>query len=391
MRGHIRKKTWKTKAGEERHLYEVIVYTGQRTDTGRPKLASKTAKTKKEAERILQDWLTDQDTGGIIAPTRMTLEDLLMEHYLPHAKRTLRPTTFESYDRIIRVHILPAIGHQKVEALTPAHLNRFYRDLEGKGVSPRLVRYCHSILHRCLKLATKWRLIRYNPAANADPPAVPKKQMETLDADGIRRLLDVAQKDRLYPLFLLAVATGMRRGELCGLKWEDVDIDAGAVKVQQSLVMIDNKPTIQEPKTDRSKRRVKLPESSTHALKAWRHEQKKERLAHGEGYQDSGHVFTQRDGRPLRPDLLTKRYFPRLLKAAGLPDIRLHDLRHSHATALLQAGTPAKVISERLGHFSTAFTMDTYAHVAASLEQEAADRFDAIVFGNGQKKEKRQG
>lgn len=276
--------------------------------------------------------------------------------------------------------------------LTPAHLNRFYRGLADAGASPRMVRYCHAILHRALKLAVKWRLASYNPAANVDPPAVPKKEMQTLDGDGIRRLLAAAQGDRLYPLWLLAVATGMRRGEFCALRWEDVDFDAGAVVVRRSLVMVGNKPTIQEPKTARSKRRVRLPESCVQALKTWRHEQKKERLAHGDGYEDSGFVFTQRDGKPLRPDLLTGRYFPRLLAKAGLPEtLRLHDLRHSHATALLQAGMPAKVIAERLGHYSTAFTMDTYAHVAPSLEQEAADRFDALVFGGMASKEKRQG
>lgn len=392
MRGHIRKKTWTTKAGEERYCYEVIVYTGQRTATGRPKLASFAAKTEKEAERILRERLAQADAGGIVAPSRITLKALLEEHYLPHAKQTLRPTTYASYEIVTRKHVLPALGHLRVEKITPATLNRFYRELADAGASPRLVRYCHAILHRAFKLAVKWRLATYNPAANADPPAVPRKEMQTLDADGIRRLLDAAQGDRLYPLWLLAVATGMRRGELCGLKWEDVDFEGGAVIVRRNLVMVNGRPAVQEPKTARSRRRVKLPASCLEALKAWRHEQKKERLAHGPGYEDSGYVFTQGDGKPLRPDLLTKRHFPRLLAKAGLPEaLRLHDLRHSHATALLQAGTPAKVISERLGHFSTAFTMDTYAHVAPSLEQEAADRFDAIVFGDGQKKEKRQG
>lgn len=210
--------------------------------------------------------------------------------------------------------------------------------------------------------------------------------MHTLDADGIRRLLEAAQGDRLYPLWLLAVATGMRRGELCGLRWEDVDFNSCSVNIRRSLVMVNGRPIIQEPKTARSYRRIKLPDSCIQALKAWSLDHKKERVAYGEGYDESGHVFTQRDGKPLRPDLLTRRYFPRLLKAAGLKEnLRLHDLRHSHATALLQAGTPAKVISERLGHFNTAFTMDTYAHVAHSLEQEAAERFDSIVFGGGRK------
>ncbi|MDQ7794170.1 MAG: tyrosine-type recombinase/integrase [bacterium] len=393
MRGHIRKKEWTTKKGEERHSYEVIVYVGRNPTTGAPRLRSKTAKTKREAERLLRDWLNQLETGGITAPSRMRLEELLLTHYLEgFARRNLRPTTLDSYERTIKLHILPVLGHVPVQKLTPGQINVFYAGLLEKGVSPRVTRYCHAVLHRTLALAVKWRIAAYNPAAQADPPKVPRKEMQALGAEGIRALLEAAHQDRLYPLWMLAVSTGMRRGEICGLRWEDVDLDLGTVMVRRTLVMVAGRPTPQEPKTARSRRRVKLPDSSVEALRQWRIEQKKERLVHGEGYVDSGNVFTQRDGKPLRPDLLSKRYFPRLLKAAALPPtLRFHDLRHSHATALLQAGTPAKVISDRLGHFSTGFTMDTYAHVTPSLEQEAADRFDALVFGGDEATKKQQG
>jgi integrase len=204
--------------------------------------------------------------------------------------------------------------------------------------------------------------------------------MRTWTAAELRAFLEHVQDERLAALWMLAASTGMRRGEMLGLRWVDVDLDRGRVAVRQTLVIAGRQVVISEPKTSRSRRSIALDPRSVAALRSWRAAQAAERLAWGAGWTDSGLVFTREDGTPIHPEWLSDAFEWRI-KTAGLPRIRLHDLRHTHASLGLAAGVPIKVMSERLGHTSSSFTADAYQHVTPGLEEEAAATVARLVFG----------
>jgi integrase len=197
-------------------------------------------------------------------------------------------------------------------------------------------------------------------------------------ADVLRRFLDHVRDDRLFSAWRLAASTGLRRGELLGLRWQDVDLDAGRVSVRQTLTTVGNKAAFGEPKTARCKRNLALDGVTIGVLRSWRTRQAEERLGFGPAWQDTGLVFSREDGSLIHPDTFSF-WFERQVRAAGVSRIRFHDLRHTHATLALQAGVPAKVVSERLGHATVAFTLDVYSHVIPALQEDAAERIAALV------------
>jgi integrase len=209
-------------------------------------------------------------------------------------------------------------------------------------------------------------------------PGAGSVEMRTWTADELRRYLDHVREDRLFPAWRLAASTGLRRGELLGLRWQDVDLDAGRVSVRQTLTTVGNKVAFGEPKTARGERNIALDGVTISTVRTWRARQARERLAFGPAWHDTGLVFSRADGSLIHPDTFSF-WFDRQVHAAGLPRIRFHDLRHTHATLALQAGVPAKVVSERLGHATVAFTLDVYSHVIPALQEDAAERIAALV------------
>ena len=388
---HVRKRTWTTQDGEVRHNYQVLITYYD--SGGRRRQRSFTARTRREAERLARQWEEQiEAAGGKAPPGRLTVQALIEEHFLPHCRQNLRPATVANYEAVLKKHILPRIGRERLERLSPAAINQLYRALLAEGVGVPTVRRVHAILHRAFSLAVKWGLALHNPAANADPPRPQAPELEELDATALRRLLEAARQDRLYPLWLLLALTGLRRGEACALRWEDIDLEAGVLTVRRSRVVVGGRVVEQEPKTKRSRRTIAMPPVLVDALRAWAVKQKRERLALGPRWEGQDYVFTSEEGKPLRPDLLQKRAWKRLLRAAGLPlRLRIHDLRHAHVTALLQAGVPVKTVQERVGHHSAAFTLDRYAHAVSAMDVDAAQRIEQIVLGNEEEtKEKRQ-
>jgi integrase len=204
--------------------------------------------------------------------------------------------------------------------------------------------------------------------------------MRTWTAEELRRFLEHVNSERLAALWTLAASTGMRRGEILGLRWVDVDLDRARVAVRQTLVA-GRQVATSEPKTSRGRRSIALDPRTVAELRAWRAAQLEERLAWGPGYRDTGLVFTREDGSPLHPEWLSDAFAWRI-KQAGLPPIRVHDLRHTHASLGLAAGVPIKVISERLGHSSSNFTADAYQHVTPALEEQAAATVARLAFGS---------
>ncbi|MFQ5968118.1 MAG: tyrosine-type recombinase/integrase [Acidimicrobiia bacterium] len=346
--------------------------------------------TKDEAVSKLAKIQADIDSRSYVEPRRLTVETYLTEEWLSAMGARLRPSTWDSYRSKIVTHINPRIGKVRLQAVTPGTLNAMYDGLlkEGRvdergGLSPRTVRYIHTILRKAFRDAVRWNLMVRNPADYADPPKSAmsgSRELTVWTADELRRFLLSVEDHRLYAAWLLAATTGLRRGELAGLRWEDVDLDNRRVSVRRSRVLVRHNVELQAPKTARGRRQISLDPTTVAILKEHRRRQLEERMALGQEWRDTGYLFTTEGGQPVRPDRFSK-LFQRLQSEADVPRIRLHDLRHTHASLMLQAGIHPKVVSERLGHATVQLTLDTYSHVIPALQEDAADRVAELLFG----------
>lgn len=380
MRGFV------TKKGRR---YYVVVEEKALADGKRRRRWHSGYDTKREAENALAEIVQSVNSGTYVRPTDRTVEQYLVREWLPAVKASIKPTTFASYQRNITNHVVPGIGHIRLQALTVADLNAWYgwlaesgrRSGDG-GLSGKTIRYLHTIVRKALSDALSWNFIARNVAAAARPPRVDPDSgvRRTWTSEQLRQFLTSVQDDRLDAAWTLLATTGMRRGEVLGLHWEDVDVDAGTVRIHRTLVSVEYRLTFSTPKSARSRRLLQLDAKTVAALKRHRAAQLRERLAQGTPHSGSELVFTHENGGPLHPDRLTH-LFNRHVKTLGMPRIRLHDLRHTYATLALEAGLNPRVVSDRLGHSNVAFTLAVYAHVLPSMDQEAADRVAALIFG----------
>jgi integrase len=271
--------------------------------------------------------------------------------------------------------------------LTPSNLSGFYRALltdarrDGQGLAPKTVRNIHAMLHRALKDAVRLGYLVRNVADVVTPPRGASPEMQVWTPEQLRAFLAHVRHDRLYALWLLVVTTGMRRAELAGLRWVDVDLAAARLSPRRPRVAVNYVVHESEPKTRMGKRSLALDPATVAALREHQSRQQQERANVGSAWIDSGLVFARPDGSPIHPDLITD-WFRRLARDAGLPPIRLHDVRHSYATAALAAGIPAKVVSERLGHATIAITLDTYSHVIPGMDAQAVNAVASLILGD---------
>jgi len=248
-----------------------------------------------------------------------------------------------------------------------------------RGLSPTTVKYIHQIVRKALADAVRWGLLLRNPAAQVDPPRKSDQEMATWSAPEARRFIEVVADDRLRAMWILLCSTGMRRGEVLGLHWEDVDLDAGRIAVQRALVEVSGYDLrLSDPKSARGKRSVRLDRHTTAELARHRRRQLEERMAHGLGSRTEL-VFTRPDGSQLQPQRVS-RSFQSLARRAELPSIRLHDLRHTAATLALAAGIHPKVVSERLGDSTIQLTLDTDSHVVEGIQEAAAEQLGDVLF-----------
>lgn len=329
----------------------------------------------------------DGDTGDA---ERQTVEAYLT-YWLQVLKPTVEPATYEPYRRHcmgIRVGekknrrgskgtkgaecIAKHLGLIKLAKLRRAHVEQFYADLLTAGVSASQCRKIGTTLTIALNAAVESKLIPYNPAAGVRKPKARKLEMHVLDLEQVAAFLKEAARDRLYALYLTALDTGMRPGELFALEWPDIDLESGFLSVRRSLEEIDGKLRVKDVKTPKARRRIHLASQTIAAL----HEHRKSMLAEGHL---AGPVFCDTAGGYLRNSNLRQYSFKPILKRAGLPSIRLYDLRHTCATLLLLADEPAKVVSERLGHSTITLTLDTYSHVLPTMQQRAAEKMGRIL------------
>lgn len=338
-------------------------------------------RTRREAQQALDRLKASVDRGEFVERSREMVREYL-EAWLPAIRGSVEPSTWESYERNVRNHLLPALGDIRLQALTPDDLSALYATLaesgrrDGRGgLSARTIQYCHTILHRALADAVRRGSVVRNVADYALVPAPKRRrrpaEMTTWTAGEVATFLEATRNERLYLVWHVALMTGMRRGEILGLRWRDSDLEAGRLRLVRQLRMVRHVPEFSDLKTDRSRRQVSLDPETLKLLRQHRRVQLEERLMVGDGYQDGDLVFARPDGSQYHPEAVSK-VFDRRVARWRLPRITFHDTRHTWATLALQAGVHPKVVSERLGHASVAFTLDVYSHAVQGLDDDAA-------------------
>lgn len=337
-------------------------------------------KTRHEVQERLVTVLRALHEGLPVSRDRLTLGAFL-EHWLSVARPTFRPATFVRYEQYVRCHVVPNIGRLPLAKLGPDDLQALYTSRLKAGSAPRTVLHLHRVLHRALRQAERWGFVARNVAALVDAPRAPRTEIQALTPDEARSLLRTAEGTRLEALYVLALVTGMRQGELLGLRWADLDTDAGVVSIRRTLQRTRDGYEFLEPKTARSRRTIEVEPRVVQLLRKHRRAQNEERLRVGSAWVDAGLVFTDEAGEPLRGWDVTRSSFRPLLRLAGLPGIRFHDLRHTAATIALSRGVHPKVVQEMLGHAAISVTLDTYSHVVKGMHHEAARTMGAALFG----------
>jgi integrase len=341
--------------------------------------------TKRDAERALREVLLAVENGSYVKPNKMTIGELLKQWLKDYASINTTDRTQESYTSIVDRHLIPALGRVCLVELQAQHIQSYYAKklsegrADGKGgLSARSVVYHHRILSKALDYAVKMGLLVRNVAKVVEPPRVARVTMQTLSPEEVTRFLDVARETDYYVYFATLLYTGLRRGELLALHWRNLDLESGTLTVVETAYKLGNgEYRIKEPKTQQSRRSVTLPVSLVELFNIYRADQELFRIQLGISLNADDFVFIRPDGSPINPNAIALA-FRRIIKRAGLRDIRIHDLRHTHATLMLAAGIHPKVVSERLGHANIGITLDIYSHVLPGLQEAAAEKFDRI-------------
>ena len=335
-------------------------------------------KTRQDVARKLTAALKATHDGLAPTPDKQTVAGFLT-HWLETVRPSLRPRTWVRYEQYVRIHVLPHLGGVRLSRLGPDHLQALYATCLDRGLSPTSVAHLHRLLHRALGQAAKWGLIVRNVARLVDAPRMRRREMRTLSPSQARRLLDAARGDRFEALYVLALTTGMRQGELLGLRWRDVNFQGSCLTVVASLQRTPEGFVFVEPKSTRSRRRIALSGAATSALGRHQIRQAQDRLRGGPAWEDIDLVFANEIGRPVEAGNLIRRSFVPLLDRAELERIRFHDLRHTAATLMLGSNVHPKVVAEMLGHSQISVTLDLYSHVTPTMQLDATRAMDALL------------
>ena len=341
--------------------------------------------TRAEVQELLTAALCDQQQGLLVAVERQTVGEFLINWLRDCVKSTVRPLTLEQYAQHVRLYLLPQLGRIRLTKLSPQQVQAFVNTKLNDGLSPRTVQLSLMILSRALGQAVKWDLLGRNVATLVDAPRVERPELRPPTREQVRKLLDATKGQRLEAIYTVGLALGMRRGELLGLRWSDVDMEARTITVRRALQRSGGLETtgeasklrFVEPKTARGRRTIVMPDCVVAALRTHRARQAQERLVAGAEWQDIDLIFATRKGTAMEPRSLDTA-FKRMLHKAGLPKtIRLHDGRHFAATLLLEQGAHPRTVMEILGHSDISLTLNTYSHVVAGVMREAAEKVDA--------------
>lgn len=371
MRGHITQRT------KDRKTWSVIIELNKVNGKRKQKWYTIHG-DKKDAEKFLTEKLRELDTGTLIDSRNINVRQYFNYWYEQHCLSKLSPTTYESYRRNLDNYILEELGHIKLEDLQPMHLQSFYTKCSKKGLSNKTILYFHRIIHCALKQGMKWQFITRNVADCVDTPKPKKYKAMFLDDNQVADLINAITHTDLYIPVMIAIATGMRRGEILGLIWNNVDLENGIIKVTQALYPTKDGLTILPPKTENSIRNISISLTLINILKDYKNKQDKIKERLGENYIDNNLVCCTIEGKAINPTTFNHK-FHKLLEYNNLPLIRFHDLRHSHASLLLKENVPAKVISERLGHSNVNITLNLYSHIYQETNMEVANTFDKFL------------
>ncbi len=336
--------------------------------------------TAQEVQDALLKVRKDKADGLPVAVERQTVEEFLLDWLENSVQPSVRAATYRSYEQTVRNHLIPELGRLQLRKLEPQHVRAMLNRKLAAGLSPRSVSYLRVVLRAALNQARKWNLVARNPAELVEPPKCERFRIEPLSPEQARALLEAEKDSRLEALYAVALACGLRMGEVLGLRWQDTDLEQGRIAISQALQRQKGRGLVfTETKTDRSRRMIALPAPLVAALRMHRVRQLQERLTAGSRWRDTGLVFTSVVGTPLEPRNLF-RSFKASLRKAGLPAVRFHDLRHSAASLMLAQGVPLRVVMEVLGHSSISLTANTYSHVMPSLVQDATEKVAGVLF-----------
>jgi len=373
--GHLRKRL--NKKGEV--SYQITVESDRDAVTGERNRTYKTIKgTKKQAETEMRKMISEIENGGIVSPSALTVKEW-MKTWLNSYKTNIEETTKIGYQEKIDEYINPYIGHIPIKSLQSLVVQNLINDLKNKGLAPKTIRNFYNILNPAMKKAVELRMIPYNPCEGATLPKLVKFKPKVYDKDQIAEVLEKAKGTDMYLIVVLEFSLGIRRGELCALRWSDIDFENKVLTISKNRVNGKNGNVIQKsPKSEAGKRTISFGSNVEDVLKEAKKQYDEAKQTLGRAFQDSDFVIHKGDGQPYHPDSLTQKW-SRFLERNGFEVIRLHDARHSHATALVQSGVNVKVVQERLGHSDVTLTLNTYTHVLPSMDREAANVIDSFI------------
>jgi integrase len=352
-------------------------------------------KTRGEVAEKLKKALYEQQQGMLPTSTsKQTVEQFLLHWLESTQEQSVKPRTYERYEEIVRLHLIPSLGRYQLQKLTAQHVQSLYVKKQREGLSSTTVNTIHNVFHKALSMACKWELVSKNVCELVSPPPRKEHDISPLTIEQVHKLLAVAKDRSIEALLKLALTTGMRRGELLGLKWQDINLEQGLLQVRHTMARVPRKFRLpgerayQEAttKTKRSRRGIILIPLALDALKQHRERQLAIIERVNDAWTNSDLVFCTSLGTPLNPSRDVLEPFKALLKEAALPDIRFHDLRHSAATLLLSLGIHPKIVQEILGHSNINMTLNVYSHVLPTMQKEAMDKLSNLFEGNNDNK-----
>lgn len=368
--GHIRKRD---------KSYNVVVELERDPVTGKRKQKSiGSFKTKKEAEKALVETVSKINRNEFIMPKKTLTKDFLTLWLNTYAVN-LSPTTYNGYRLIIENHLIPCLGSKELQKLQPLHIQKYYNEKRETLKGKTLLQH-HRVLRKALDYAWKMQLISKNPADMVEAPRAQKYKAAVLEPKDVKKLLNAVHDTRFEVPTNLALALGLRLGEILGLRWSDVDFENGIINIEQNLVRAGTKLIFKEPKTEESKRSISAPYDLLKLLKEHKKKQIELKIRSGGEYNNKHNLVCTRDsGEPLNTSSFSHA-FGDFIKRRDIPHVRFHDLRHTNATLMLLSGTAPKVASSRLGHSTISITMDLYSHVLKDMNKDAADKLNEVIY-----------
>lgn len=370
---------------EKKKGFYFRIDVGKDPVTGKRKQASfGPFRTKTEAKKELLKIKRQIDEGSYFKESTENFSVFMERWFNTSYKKTVEITTAKSREYIIKNHIIKHFQHRKVNEITTFDIDCFYVDKLDAGYSGAYIRHMHNLLNQAFDQAVRWSLVKVNPVKNAKPPKVKSEEKTTWTVDEVNRFLNLIKNRSIEIPYFLAIFTGMRRGEVLGLKWDDVDFENKKIRIKRSLCFVSGQGLIfKEPKTQKSKRQISISQHVVNVLKKHKQKQEFQKEKLWRQYEDNNLIVCTDDGKPLDPRNLLRQFY-RLIEEANVPRISFHDLRHTHATILMQQGENPKVVSERLGHSRVGITLDLYSHVSDDLQEQAAEKFENVLLKQSQ-------